>query len=45
MIKLRTKNNKKLAKQDNKRIYFQYIHSESILEKEYYAMDKDILLH
>ena len=33
MIKLRTKNNKKLAKQDNKRIYFQYIHSESILEK------------
>jgi len=35
---------KKLAKQDNKRIYFQYIHSESILEKEYYAMDKDIFV-
>ncbi|RIL87157.1 ATP-grasp domain-containing protein [Staphylococcus cohnii] len=35
---------RKLAKQDNKRIYFQYIHSESILEKEYYAMDKDIFV-
>lgn len=35
---------RKLAKQDNKRIYFQYVHSESILEKEYYAMDKDIFV-
>ena len=35
---------RKLAEQDNKRIYFQYIHSESILEKEYYAMDKDIFV-
>ena len=26
------------------KIYFQYIHNEDILPKEYYALDKDVLL-
>ena len=34
----------KLAKQDRKRIYFQYIHNESILEQKYYAIDKDVFV-
>ena len=27
-----------------KKIYFQYIHDEDILEKEFYALDKDIFV-
>ena len=30
-----------LTKEDNKKIYFQYVHSEDIVPKEDYALDKD----
>lgn len=33
-----------LALHQGKKIYFQYIHDEDILPKEYYALDKDVLL-
>ncbi|ATN02234.1 L-aspartate--L-methionine ligase LdmS [Staphylococcus capitis] len=33
-----------LAHKDGKKIYFQYIHDEDILEKEYYALNKDIFV-
>lgn len=34
----------KLAYEENKKIYFQYIHDEQILGKEYYALNKDIFV-
>ncbi|PTI69805.1 L-aspartate--L-methionine ligase LdmS [Staphylococcus succinus] len=33
---------KYLAHKENKKIYFQYIHDETILNKSFYALDKDI---
>lgn len=36
---------KNLVKEQQKTIYFQYIHDPSLLSKEAYALDKDILLH
>ena len=35
---------KQLAHEKGKKIYFQYIHDEDILEKEFYALDKDIFV-
>ncbi|PHK49088.1 L-aspartate--L-methionine ligase LdmS [Staphylococcus edaphicus] len=35
---------KKLAQEQQKKIYFQYIHGEDILTKDYYALDKDIFV-
>lgn len=35
---------KVLAQEENKKIYFQYIHGEDILTKAHYALDKDIFV-
>lgn len=35
---------KNLAHNEGKKIYFQYIHDEDILEKEYYALNKDVFV-
>ena len=35
---------KQLAHEKGKKIYFQYIHDEDILEKEFYALDEDIFV-
>jgi len=34
----------RLTHEQGKKIYFQYIHDENILEKEYYALNKDIFM-
>lgn len=34
----------KLAHEEDKRIFFQYIHDEQILAKAYYALDKDVFV-
>ena len=35
---------KKLAHEVGKKIYFQYIHDEDVLEKSYYALNKDVFV-
>lgn len=35
---------KQLAYKENKKIYFQYIHDETILNQQYYALDKTLFV-
>lgn len=35
---------KQLAHKENKKIYFQYIHDETILNQQYYALDKTLFV-
>ncbi|MCR4455855.1 hypothetical protein NTB88_23110 [Aeromonas salmonicida] len=35
---------KKLAYENNKKLYFQYIHDDDVLEKSYYALNKDVFV-
>ena len=33
-----------MAYENNKKLYFQYIHDDDVLEKSYYALNKDVFV-